>query len=181
MVNEITLRGHHIESLAEVYAEDKGLYTSKKDEKPEFSPQLQKSIEEHRKRFGEEAYQRLLKKFEEDRETGFLAELAETRRALRKKEEVLGAIEREWLSNSDIIVNIVYGGDSLCEACPEESCIGQGSGMNNADYKQDRSALLGYGLNEKTPYTMGELIQVFDDHLKSTGFPSPRTKNGFGS
>ena len=179
MENTITLRGHHIETLAERYAEKQGLFVKQKTpKKSEGQKKLDIEFEEYKNKWGVEAYNKLMDKINNSESTIYFRKLSEN---LNKKDQALDLVMSEWLLTPDLQVKIVYGGDSVCQSCPEKDCFGRGDGLDSIDYNQDKTPLLQYNIDEDRMYTMKELIGIFKEHIDRTGFPSPRTRNGFGS
>jgi len=170
MVNTITLRGHHIEALSERFAEIA----------PKKSPaqlKLEKIRRGYRSQYREEDYNKLVSKLERDKANNLFRKIHES---FQRKKQFFDEIFEEILSNPNLQVNIVYGGDSICQECPDIGCSGRNKEVGYIDYEQDKSALVGYKINEDKTYTIGELIEIFRGYITKTGFPSPRTKSGFG-
>lgn len=172
----ITLRGHHLESLAERYANQNGFFIVEKGKSPT-ELELEKLIEQYKLSFGEEAYKRFKarKKIREP-----LMGLEYERRQT-EKERVLETFEESLLLNPNLEILVKNGPDSICQICPcNRDCLGAIDNQDLESDEQDKLGLRAYGLEEGKKYTTTELVDRFKDYIIATDFPSPRTKNGFG-
>lgn len=173
----ITLRGHHIEALAEILAKQKGYFYFERGKSPE-QLMLEQFEARFRATYGEQAYQEMKAKNEADKKDSYYAKLD---KQSEEKARVLDPIENQWLSQPNLEVMAVIGPDSLCEVCPNSDCSSKRAGvLKEIHVEQDNSALQEYGISQDKPYTMKELIQIFRDYMRTNQFPSPRTRNGFG-
>lgn len=167
----IKLRGHHIEALAELYAKQEGFFDVVRGKTPT-QIVYEMLLEAYKRDYGEEDYKQYINKAKSNPSINSTEDLDE-------KGKVLDPLFNDWLSQQDLEVRIVFGPDSACEACPSlEGCLG--GTRNTIDDKQDKSGLLGYGIDRDKTYTIGDLITIFRAYISKTQFPSPRTKNGFG-
>ena len=161
MAKPITLRGHHIEALAEHYAKQKGLFPKKHE----------RSVSGYL--FSGDQYKVSLNTLEIENNLYVDDDIF----GFERKRKVIDPIMDDMLSDSELEIKIVFGIDSICKACPSlaEGCKADGDESD----KCDSDPLIGYNIDKEKTYTMGELIKIFDDYIHKTGFPSPRTRNGF--
>lgn len=180
MINQtpaiITLRGHHIESLAERYANKNGFFIVEKGKSPT-ELELEKLVEQYKQNFGEAAYERFRAR-EKTREPLMGWEYG---RRQAEKERIVDAFEESLLSNPNLEILVKNGPDSICQICPcNRDCLGAIDNRDSQSEEQDKLGLRAYGLEEGKKYIIKELTDKFNDYIVTTSFPSPRTKNGFG-
>lgn len=175
MVEIINLRGPHLEDLAEAYARESGFFRVEKGKSP-YQIKHEEMLNNYRESHGEEAYQKFIEL--SSRPPVLRDDFYKVR---KNKDQVLGALQKDWLSNSDLNVRVVAGPDSLCGACPiRVGCYCTHESLSEEDIEYDSVPLSVYGLEHGGVYTMGDLITKFKEYYDKTQFPSQRTKNGFG-
>lgn len=141
----IKIRGHHIESLAEFIFDGETII-----------PELVS-----------ESFPNTNPKSKDPKERVYSIS-----RALIKK-HTLNSIDQKIVEDPSIVLEIVFGPDDYCNACPnKEGCSNLSSPTNDA---QDRRALQGFGLY-KTKYSSEELISMLKRFSNKTGYASPRRR-----
>ena len=94
---------------------------------------------------------------------------------IEQKQKIGKETVDQIVMNLDLMITIVFGGDSICKRCqteiPEQQCKQESSTIND---KQDQKALDAYGLEKGKPYTSKEIIEKILKYHEKTGFPSPR-------
>lgn len=170
----MTIRGHHIEALAEIFARKNGYYRIEEGKSPE-QLKLERLNAAFIRDYGQEEFDKL--EAEEKSRPPIMG--YDYERIQQEKRAALDALFNDLLSNTDIELTIENSPDSVCKACPaNKDCSGARS--DSVNQKEDVTPLAEYGILEGKKYTVGDLIGIFRDYLGRTNFPSPRTKRGFG-
>ena len=88
------------------------------------------------------------------------------------------SIHRTFNENPSLLVEIVEGMDSICEAQGAEECPDFNNTCTFPDifWDEDRETLREYGVNVGETYLASDLLERFIDYYNSTGHKSPRAK-----